>query len=176
MASPTLTHAPAVFFRGQYEFRTLNGTMAVIAPLLAGVIFAAIALFAPRKDGELLPRVVAVGFGIWAFGFGGLGVWALWSLIRNRRVDVEISEDGILDGSRFWPWDRVQSFAGMRYDNGVFLEFRPRKAIGWVGGSLPTTPALTDEQYVELAKEVSRGISARFPHVVVATHPLRPNI
>jgi hypothetical protein len=104
---------------------------------------------------------------------GGLGLWALWNWIQNRRVTVEINADGIMYGNRFWPWDRVRSFAGTQYDNGVCLGFTPRGRGVWGGGGLPTTPLLTEEQYVELAGELIHEISERYPEVIVAMYPLR---
>jgi hypothetical protein len=107
--------------------------------------------------------------------FGSVGLWTLWSWIRNRRIDVEINEDGIICGNRFWPWDRVRSFGGTRYDNGVLLGFTPRgMTIVWGGGGLPTTPLLTEHQYIQLARELRRCVSARFPDVDVAMHPVEP--
>jgi hypothetical protein len=163
----------AVFFHGQYVFRTLNGTVAVVSGLLPSTIFIAVAAYILSKDAEWLTIVVAAIFAAVALVFGGAGLWALWGWVRNRCVQVEINENGIIYGNRFWPWDRVRSFAGTRYDNGVCLEFTPRWTGVWGGGGLATTPLLTDEQYIELAREVSRCISARFPHVVVAMHPLK---
>jgi hypothetical protein len=175
MDRPTVSCAgPAVFFRGQYVYRTLNGTMAVITGLLSGAICAAAAVYISRRDEELLTVVVSVIFAVVALVFGGLGLWMLWAWVRNRRILVEINEDGIICGNRFWPWDRVRSFAGTRYDNGVCLGFTPRGTGVWGGGGLQTTPLLTEQQYVELARELSRCILARFPDVEVAMHPLKP--
>jgi hypothetical protein len=174
MDRSTLSSAgPAVFFRGQYVFRTLSGTMSVIVPLLSSAICAAPIVYFSSRDEELLMVVVSAIFAAVALVFGGLGLWTLWSWVQNRRIPVEINADGIIYGNRFWPWDRVSSFAGTRYDNGVCLGFTPRGMGVWGGGSLPTTPLLNEQQYVELARELSRCISARYPDVVVAMHPLK---
>jgi hypothetical protein len=164
---------PRVFFGGQFVYRTLNGAMAVIAVLVTSAIMAAIALTIRRMGEDLLSDVVSAGFGMGALVIGGYGLWALWSWVRNRCIHVEVNEDGIVCGNRFRPWERVHAFEGVRYDNGVCLRFTPRRTGVWGGGMLPTTPLLTDEQYVELARDVSQGLTARFPHVVVAMHPLK---
>ncbi|MEX2308219.1 MAG: hypothetical protein WD738_11530 [Pirellulales bacterium] len=172
MDSPTVSCAgPAAFFRGEYIFRTLNGTMAVISGLVPSAIAAAVAVYISTMGEDLLSDFVSAIFALVALIFGALGLWTLWSWIRNRRVPVEINEEGIVCGSRFWPWGRVRSFAGMRYDNGVCLEFTPCRRGVWGGGTLPTTPLLTDQQYVELARKLDQCISARFPHVIVAMVP-----
>lgn len=165
--------SPEVFFREQYAFRTLNGTLAVISGLLPSAISAASAVYISRVGDDLLSDVVSAIFALVALAFGGLGLRALWGWVCNTRIQVEINEDGIVHGNRFWPWDRVRSFAGTRYDNGVCLEFTPRTTGVWGGGRLHTTPLLTEEQYVELARELSHWLSSRFAHVEVATYPLR---
>jgi hypothetical protein len=172
MESPTVSHgAPRVFFRGEYVFRTVNGAMAVMTGLGASAVSAAVAVCIARLGEDLLSNVVAVIFGAVASVFGGVGLWTLWSWIRARRVQVEINEVGIVCGNRFRSWQRIRSFAGTRYSNGVCLGFTPRRTGVWGGGSLPTTPLLTDQQYVELARELGPWISARFPDVVVAMNP-----
>ena len=166
-----LCSSPVVFFRRDYTFRTLNGTMAVIAALLASAMLATVAVYVWKKAEEVLALVVGAVFASGALIFCGLGLWVMWSWLRNRRVTVEINEDGIICGSRFWAWDRVHYFAGRRYSNGVCLEFTPSRGVVSGGGDLPTTPLLTDQEYVQLARTLSQCISARFPHVTVVMEP-----
>jgi hypothetical protein len=162
---------PVVFFRRDYAFRTLNGTMAVIAALLASALSGAVAVYAWKTGEGVLVHVVAAVFASGALIFCGLGLWATWSWIGNRRVHVEINGDGIICGDRIWPWDRVHRFVGRRYSNGICLEFTLSRGVVLGGGHLPTTPLLTDKEYVELARTLDQCISARFPHVVVAMEP-----
>jgi hypothetical protein len=165
---------PAVFFRGQYAFRSLNGAMAVLVLLLAGSIFAVLATtIATHDDDKLLSTIVRVGFAGFALVFGGSGLRALWGWVRNHRVVVEINADGILRGQKFWPWDQVRTFAGTSYDNGVSLEFTPRRMM-WGTGALPTTPHLTVDQYVALARELDEFLSVEFPNVKVLLLPQAP--
>jgi hypothetical protein len=165
-----------VFFRGRYVFRSRNGTLAVVAGLSAGTIFAALAvsLFATGED--LLAYFGSAGFACVSLFFGGIGLRALYNLIRGHENEVELNGEGIIDGDRCWSWDQVRSVAGKSYGNGVCLEFTPRKlTIGLGVGSLPTTPLLADEEYVALASELSRYLSAHFPDVAVAPHPQVPD-
>ncbi len=160
-----------MLFRGQYAFRTLNGVMTIVVALVASAVFVAVAIPSLR-----LVREVSLAFALGALAFGGIGLRALWGWIHNERIPVEINEDGIIRGIRFWPWDRVHALGGTHFTNGVRLGFVPRGRIVWgVGGDLPTTPLLTEAQYVELAREVSGCISARFPHVTVAMQPVVPS-
>jgi MFS family permease len=167
-----------VFFRGHYVFRTLNGAMAASVSFLTSAIFAALAAYVPNLRGvrvDLLLNVVRAGFVLGAIVFGAICVRVLWGLIRSHRIQVEINEYGIISGNRFWPWAEVGSVTGTRYSNGVSLGFIPRGTMIALGaGELPTTPLLTDQQYVELAQELSCYISTRFPHVNVAMQPLEP--
>jgi len=162
---------PVVFFRRDYAFRTLNGTMAVIAAILSGALLGAVAVYAWKTGEGVLVHVVAAVFASGALVFCGLGLGAMWSWIGNRRIHVEINGDGIICGDRFWQWDRVHCFVGRRYNHGVCLEFTLSRGVVLGGGDLPTTPLLTDKEYVELARTVDQFTSARFPHVVVAIEP-----
>ena len=163
IARPTVTNSsPRVFFRGQYDFRTRNGVMAVISGLVPSAIAAAAAVYISTLGEDWLSYVVTGIFALVAFVFGMAGLWVLWGLVRTRRDLVEINADGIIYGNRFWPWDRIRSFAGKHYDNGVSLEFTPRHTGVWGGGQLPTTPLLTDQQYVELARGSANGSRPNF--------------
>lgn len=177
MNRPTLSDAsPHVLFRGRYVFRTPNGVGAFILPVLFGGAFVAIVIATSTYDGR--DPIVAFGNVWFALGgllFFGLGLRALWGLIRNERIVVEINEAGIIRDKRFYPWDQVRSFEGTRYSNGVSLGFTTSgKMAGFAPGELPTTPLLTEEEYMELAREVSRYISSQFPHVQIAMEPLEP--
>jgi hypothetical protein len=174
MSRLPVSRSAAVLFRSKYVFRSLNGTMAVIVPLLMSVIFGVLSEQVLKAGNDLLVDFVRFGFSVGAVVFGGCGPWTLWAWIGNRDVRVEISEDGIVSGNRFWPWRRVRLFAGMRYSNGVCLAFTPR-AMMWGGCDLPTTPLLTEQQYIDLAREVSQRIAVRFPDLEVALQPLDPS-
>lgn len=167
MPRPPLSQSPAVLFRGEYVFRSINGTMAVIVPLLTSAVFAVLAAYI-----ESLAAVRAA-FAVGAIVFGGLGLWTLCAWIGNNRIRVELNEDGIVSGNRYWPWEKVRSFAGLRHSNGVCLAFTPRE-LTWGGCDLPTTPLLTEQQYVDLARELSRCVAVRFPDLEVAMYPLEP--
>jgi hypothetical protein len=166
-----LDQPPVVFFRGQYVCRSFNGGMAAISGFVASALATAFAVYNSRMGNGVLSDVVSGMFALLALIFGGLGLWEFWGLASNRRVDVEINEDGIVCGNRFRPWDRVNTFVGKRYNNGVCLGFTPRRTGVWGGGDLPTTPLLTDQEYVELAREMIRQLSNRFPHLLIITHP-----
>lgn len=172
----TLSYAaPRVLYRSHYVFRTLNGTMAIVVALLISALLAAVAVYGPVRGRELPLVVVRAGFALVALTFGGIGLRALWGWIRNDRIRVEINEDGIVHGNRFWSWHRVHSFEGIRYTNGVALGFTARGVmVGLGAGTLPTTPLLSEQEYAELAREVSRCTAARFPHVDVAIEPRDP--
>jgi hypothetical protein len=178
MNKPTVSHAaPKVFLRGEYAFRNVNGAIAIIGPLVMGAILAFSAVYIPGAGDTSLSRIVNIVLAVGALVLSGFGLWALWGWVRNARIRVEINENGIIRGDRFWPWEQVRSFAGWQYVNGVSLEFKPRgMMIVWNRGDLPITPLLSEQQYIELARELQQCISKRFPHVDVALHPLKPSI
>ncbi|MDB5337267.1 MAG: hypothetical protein JWN70_2886 [Planctomycetaceae bacterium] len=142
--------------------------MAAILPLLFSVAFAVISSQALAKGDEPLQYRVGCGFGFGSLVFGGFGLYALLGWITNRRIQVEINADGIVNGTRFWRWDEVNSFTGILYYNGVCIQFNS----GWRTVQAPTTPLLTEQQYIGLAQELRR-ILVRFPNTELAMHPLK---
>ena len=88
----------SVYFSGHYDFRTLNGSMSSIVPLLTSVIYASVSMSVLRTGNDLLAIVVGVGFGFGAFVFGSFGLVALWNWILKRRIYVEINDKGIVSG------------------------------------------------------------------------------
>jgi hypothetical protein len=156
-----------VYFRGEYSFRTLNGTMAAVISLLVsgGFTFLA-ARFLVRSDSshEVL---VGNGFTISAIVFGILGLYALSSWIANRRVEVEINEEGIRKGRRFWAWEEIRSFGGLQYINGVCLQWTSR----WRTFSAPTSPLLGEQEYAALAHQLSRCVAVQSANVDIAMCP-----
>lgn len=160
-------HSTALF-RGQYCFRTLNGTLASVVPLLFSVSFAVISSRVFAKADDLLQRQVGYGFGVGSLVVGSVGLYALLGVITNRRIEVEINEDGIINGSRLRPWNEVNSITGKKYFNGVCIEF----SAGWRTMSAPTTPLLTEQRYIEIVQELHRRIAVRFPNVKIAMLPV----
>lgn len=137
--------------------------MASIVPLMFSMMFAKISVRLLR-DGN----TIGIGFACGTLILGGFGLYTLLSLIANRRIWVEVNEDGIVNGTRLWKWNEIDSFTGKRYFNGVCIEFASR----WRRVSAPTTPLLTERQYIELAIELHRRIVVRFPNIKLAMFPL----
>ena len=175
MARPTAAcDGRAVFFRGEYVIRTLNGTLAVISGLAPGALAAAIAFYISTTTADMLSHVVSAIFALVALVFASAGLWALGSWVCDRRTRVGVNEDGLFAGNRFWPWGEVRAISGIRYRNGTCLRFTPRRKFLWSDGTLPTTPLLTDQQYIELARELGQCLLVRFPHLLVGTAPEDP--
>ena len=159
---------PAVFFRGHYSFRSFNCAAGVLATSVASFILAFLVPDMPWG-------FVSVVFILSALLWGGLGLRMLWGWIRNESAYVEINERGIVRGKNFWPWEQVNSFYGTSYANGVRLDFMTHRiTYGFYGGSnLSTTPLLTNNQYVELAKELIHYLATEYPDVDVDPLPRR---
>ncbi len=160
----------SILFRAQYAWRTVNGALAVIVPLLVSGVFAFISANEFSLNVDSLQVVVGCGFAVGALVFGGLGLYCLRNWIAGRIDCVEINTDGIVYRQRFTPWSDVRSFYGIQYDNGIMLKYIPNRST-WGDGSLPTTPLLTEQEYFELAQTLAKLIGGTFPHVDVLPQP-----
>ncbi len=174
MADPSSATKSPTLFRGQYVFRSRNGTLAMILPLLVCIVCVAIAVQAFREGAESPVRVVGSAFAIGALVFGGLGLYVLFSWIGNKCERVQIDDEGVTHRNRFTPWSKIRSFHGTRFDNGICLGHMPIARFFWGDGSLPTTPLLTEQEYVDLARRLHSRIGHRFPNVIVYMHPVEP--
>jgi hypothetical protein len=162
----------SVLFRGEYAWRSRNGTWAVTVLLVFGAVFSSVAATALLSDAELLSRFVGCGFLLGGAIFGGFGLVAAGFWIGDKRDVVEVTEDGIRYRNRFKSWHEIRKFYGTRYRHGVYLTYLARRAFQFGDGSLPTTPLLNEAEYELLAKDLQRTIQARFPHVEVVPYPI----
>ena len=157
---------PAIFFRGQYSFRSFNCAAGVLLTFVFSAMFVFAAASFPWSFGCFI-------FVFIALGLGGVGMRMLWGWIHKESTYIEINEHGIVSGKRFWSWKQVHSFHGTSYANGVRLDFMTRKITYgfYAGGNLSTTPLLTKNQYVDLAKKMSHYLATEYPNVVVDPLP-----
>lgn len=160
----------SILFRGQYVWRTVNGTWAVAILLLVSIVSVGVSSSVFSQSTDSLAVLVGGGFSVGAIGFGGLGLYCLRNWIAGRVDRVEVNTDGILYRQRFTPWSDVRSFYGQQFDNGIMLTYIPNRSM-WGNGSLPTTPLLTEQEYCELAQTLAKLIGGTFPHVEVFPQP-----
>ena len=156
---------PVIFFHGQYSFRSLNSATGVLVTLIPSAAFIFTAASFPWS-------FTSVAVILFTLLFGGIGIRMLWGFIHKECTYVEINKQGIIRGKHFWPWEEIQLFQGTSCDNGVCLGLMLRK-ITWGSGKLPTTPLLTNNQYIKLAKELSHYLATEYPDVIVAPQPKR---
>jgi hypothetical protein len=170
---PTLDYAnPTAFFDGAYRYRSLSG---VVGALVTGG-FAVALLFAWR----MLPAVGIVQNRVMWF-LGGLllllaaamvagCVWLVVGMVRGTEQRVRVTDHGISQGKRLWPWVRIARFGGVRHLGGVAITFQLR-GRGHAVRTLVTTPTLTAEQFVNLARTVKAFAGETYPHVLVVEEP-----
>ena len=82
--------------RGQYVWRTVNGTLAVVVPLLVSIVFVCVSSSVFFHGTDSLAVLVGGGFSVGAIVFGGLGLYCLRNWIAGRVDRVEVNTDGIL--------------------------------------------------------------------------------
>ena len=174
MTEPVSTTTSSILFDGEYTYRTWNGTMAVFVSLLVCAIFGVFAVLLLGAQEEPLAQVIGSAFGIAALIPGGRGFYALIAWLGNWRDCVQIDDEGITYRDRFIPWTKIRSFHGTRFDNGICLGHFCTAKFFWGDGSLPTTPLLTEQEYVDLARRLQSRIGKRFQHVQIELCPTEP--
>lgn len=162
----------SVLFRGQYIWRSGNGTASAMVPLVFSIIFISVAVTVLMNRGDSFERIVAYAFVMGGTFFGGLGLLAACFWICDKHDGVEVTEDGITYRNRFKSWNEIRKFYGTRYRNGVCLGYLTRKRVQFGSGSLPTTPYLKEAEYELLAQALQRRIADRFPHVDVVPYAI----
>ena len=166
------TSSLAILFLGRYKFRTINGLLAAVIPLVFTVAFATVAVKIFGFADELLTRIVGSGFVVGALIFGSLGLYALFSLISNKSVEISISEEGITAAGRFKAWEEIGKFYGNRYSNGICLCYAPKSTRIHFEKSIATTPLLSEQEYMSLAQEMCRCVGHRYPDLEIAMQPM----
>jgi hypothetical protein len=161
------------FYSGEYVCRTWNGAMSAIVPLLFAGFFGFITATIFSEMRGTLALVVGGSFAAGALFFAIMGFLALIAFIGNRRILVEIGDKGIQHGNRFTPWAEVKEFRGTRYANGVCLGFTPtRRPFVSGDGNLPTTPLLSEQEYVELAQKLLERVVVQHANLSVVMLPI----
>ena len=163
----------SILFRGQYVWRTVNGTWAVVIPLLVSIVsLSGVSSSVFSQSTDSLAVLVGGGFSVGAIGFGGLGLYCLRNWIAGRVDRVEVNTDGIVYRQRFTPWSDVRSFYGQQFDNGIMLTYIPNRSM-WGDGSLPTTPLLTEQEYCELGRLLPSSSAGPFLMLTCCHNPAR---
>lgn len=169
--TPTLGYAdPAVFYAGVYRHRSAAAVLCMAALACFGVAAGWAAYAGPMR----VPLLRVPLYGLAAVLLLGVGYLAA-TAAADRADAVRITEDGIEDGRRFWPWARVGSVFGLLAGgmaarrNGVVIGFTVDRFGVPFPHTLLATPALTVGQYAQLAAFLSRA----HPHVAVDPQPRR---
>ena len=144
----------------------------MVLALLTSLVLSAISWYLYDAQDDGVTRMVAACFAIGAVIFGALGLYVQVQLIRGKCDDVLIDESGITYRNRFRSWGDIRSFHGTRYSNGICLGYVPKTWFIWGDGSLPTTPLLSEQEYINLAQRLQASIS--FPDVIIESHPVSP--
>jgi hypothetical protein len=103
----------SILFRGQYVWRTVNGTWAVVIPLLISIVSIGVSSSVFSQSTDSLAVLVGGGFSVGAIGFGGLGLYCLRNWIAGRVDRVEVNTDGILYRQRVGGGQEVSQFGGV---------------------------------------------------------------
>jgi hypothetical protein len=164
---------PRCFFEREYHFRSWNGVVGAAVLLGAAGFAALMARFIPPTSG--LPMRVAHAAlwtvaGLCAAGAG----WVLFNLLRDRVDLVRITEEGIEQNRRLYPWGGVAALGGTAVVGGILLEFQTRPASGPSVGLLRTvmtTPPLKRDEFEALLQVLSDHLATEHPHVKVNPVP-----
>jgi hypothetical protein len=159
-----MTVARQTYFHGESIARSFSGVLNFVVITVAAAAFAANGLEQRRGNATLFACLIYE-----ATGLAGIALWLGWGIIFNRRVVVEISDEGILHGKRFWPWAEIETFGGMALGEGVKLFFIVRGRSDRMH-RLPTTPLLTNGQFRELALAL-RALPERSATARIETTP-----
>jgi hypothetical protein len=94
-------------------------------------------------------------------------------MVQGRERVVRVTEHGVTRGRKHWPWVRIARFGGIKYSNGIAITFQLR-GRGHGTRILITTPLLTAEQFVELARTVKAFAAETKTDVLVVEEPEVP--
>jgi hypothetical protein len=166
MTATPLDYAnPRPFFTGVYRHHSRNGMWAIGAMLLFGFVFCSIPFAALTAD--TVPRIV--------FGSAGAasllaGAYLAGCMILKKEDVVRITEDGIEYGRRRWHWQQISKVGGTGRTS-ITLGFTAGRGGIPFPRPLPTTPALTPEQYGPLMESLKTYLASMHPHVTVELEP-----
>lgn len=165
---------PRCFFEREYRFRSWHGVIGAAVLLVCGGFVAFMARWFAKETG--VPFTIA-RIALWTIAAAcaaGVG-WVVFNLIRNAVDVARITEEGIEQNGRLYPWERVADVGGAIVVGGVLIEYHLRPAPGSLSLSLTrtliTTPALNREEFDALIRVLGDYLGAEHRHVTLDPVP-----
>lgn len=166
---------PRCFFEREYRYRSWSG-------VAGGVVLLAFAGFA-----AFMARTFATDTGV-PFTIARIALWTIvaacvagmawlvFKLLRNAADVVRITEEGIEQNGRLYPWERIASVGGTVSVGGILIEYHKRPAPGRlpfsVRRTLMTTPALQRGEFDALIRVLGDHLGgAGLGHVKLNAEP-----
>jgi hypothetical protein len=162
---------PRCFFEREYRYRSWGGAGGCLVLLGSAGFATLMARWVPASS-DLPFRVAHVM--LWAItaACAVAAGWLLFNLMRNTVELVRITEEGIEQNRRLYPWGRVSSLGGTAVVGGILLEFRTKAApFPELFRALMTTPPLKREEFDALLAVLADYLASEHPHVQVNPVP-----
>ena len=176
MINSTNVHESAeVIFRGVYYSRSRHGVFSCLVASVCGIPAVLLSVsYAVAVRGNWYELMISIAIAIAGSISAVVGASKLIKIIRNYQHPVEITKDGIRNGSRFRNWAEIDCFEGLLYGGKVVLSIRLAREVAWFGeDTLRTTPWLSKERYLEIVQELQRKVQPAFPNLKIAPSPVQ---
>jgi hypothetical protein len=155
-----------MFFAGRVRYRKAGVLFGALAALTFG--FAPLVVFAPTLRRSEWTGGIAAGVGIIGLVCGlfiFMGCKLLWRWLAGGTLLLEISDEGVRYGRRYFAWEQIRWIGGSSERGRVQLAMKcqgvPRELPLFVD------EPLTVDRYDALMQELSAALRERYPHVAV---------
>jgi hypothetical protein len=173
-ASSVLDYStPRSFFEREYRYRSWNGAAGAVVLFGFAAFAAFMACSIPAAPGIAMKVARTLLWGVVALCAAGAG-WVLFNVLRNSVDLARVTEEGIEQNRRVYPWGQVGGLGGTAVVGGVLLEFQTRSGGTPSLGLLRTvmfTPPLKREEFDTLIRMLTDYLAAEHPHVKVNPTP-----